>query len=583
MHRSSVRSERILTPAIALVFCTGLLLSTAPAGALLSYNLSSELKKSGCASDTDGDCLDNNQETSLAWAASPWYFYDEDEDCSGWTNKWGLPSSHFERRDFFQVRPQGSDIANWTADGTAKWVKITYLLLYPHDCASHFGFAGHQGDSESVRFHLYSYDLRTWYLSYAYYLHHGRTDYVSGSFLESRAAGLGTVWASIAADEDSHGSWPGKDVGSSHCAGSMDDFCLSTCDCFINTWSSDFSNGYFEYPSATRNVGGPSPESWNGAVLALSGSDAYSLLDVGHGLNREYFTPRTDQYKWFCGWECSSGYRQSDGHCAVNVHSRDNCAEGPLSQKVDSASFTVNPPPPPPTSCQGYCGTYTGACWCDSSCQTYGDCCADYNLYCGGGGGGGGGGCLAGAVADAAKALPCPEEIPTETLAAAERGAALAAEAAQRLDAQARGLGRGSDATRERTRLLRLARNPVAAVLPMLAGSTPSQQLATLHWMSTVPDARRLVAFFPDLREQVGNPRVMSELAAGDRIRDLIALLEVRGYRAPAPAPGLQVAEIDADAPEPDGAPAAMLEELAELFPLDPEVAAFIHRLESRP
>jgi len=37
---------------------------------------------------------------------------------------------------------------------------------------------------------------------------------------------------------------------------------------------------------------------------------------------------------------------------------------------------------PPEQSCAGDCGGYGGACWCDSLCATYGDCCADYAEMC---------------------------------------------------------------------------------------------------------------------------------------------------------------------------------------------------------
>lgn len=36
-----------------------------------------------------------------------------------------------------------------------------------------------------------------------------------------------------------------------------------------------------------------------------------------------------------------------------------------------------------PTSCFNKCGQNAGSCWCDNSCHTYGDCCADKVDYCG--------------------------------------------------------------------------------------------------------------------------------------------------------------------------------------------------------
>ena len=36
----------------------------------------------------------------------------------------------------------------------------------------------------------------------------------------------------------------------------------------------------------------------------------------------------------------------------------------------------------PATSCQGNCGGYAGACWCDSLCTGFGDCCLDFGSRC---------------------------------------------------------------------------------------------------------------------------------------------------------------------------------------------------------
>jgi vibriolysin len=58
---------------------------------------------------------------------------------------------------------------------------------------------------------------------------------------------------------------------------------------------------------------------------------------------------------------------------------------------VDAAFAVVgvggSTPPPPGDSCVGYCGGKSaGACYCDSACTTYGDCCPDYEPVCNGGG-----------------------------------------------------------------------------------------------------------------------------------------------------------------------------------------------------
>lgn len=505
--------------ALTLLFVALLLAAAVPADAYLSYTTSSALKKSGCSGDVDGDCLDDSIETGLAWAVSPWYFYDEDEGCSGWENDFGQSASHFARRDYIQVRPHDRAVWDWTAtDGRAKWVTVSFFFLYPHDCGNNFGFAGHQGDSERVRFYLYSYNLTTWYLSYAYYDHHGRSDYVSGSFLQSKAQDLGTSWASVAADEDKHGSWPGKDVGSSHCAGSQDDFCLSTCDCFQNTWSWDFYYGYYDVPSGSRNVGGPWPESWKSTYVTVSGSDAYTQLDVGHGLNREYWTDESGTFQWFCGWECPIYYRLSNGHCAVNVHNRSNCAEGPLSDKVDYYNFS-------PVSG------------------------------------------LTAAASDVMTAPMAPEGQPrpaatartTEPIAfaarpddtpAVARARSLARKAAVRLTARA-SAGPADDEARI---LARRAQDPVAALVPQVLGMSRADQAEFLRWALTVPDDRRLAALFDDMPAQAPESRIAE---ARSRVEDLVALLEAEGHPASKAAviDTAPLAFVDPLAPEPDRYP----------------------------
>lgn len=561
---------RVLSP---LLFVATVLLFASAAEAALTYSLPSPLKKDSCLNDRDSDCLDQIEETNLGWAVSPWYFYDEDESCSGWTNRFGLPSTHFARRDYFQVRPHGDGVRDWSpTDGKAKWVAVSFFLLYPHDCAVIFGQAGHQGDSEHVRFHLYSYDLVTWYLGHAYYAHHGRFDFVSGSFLESNAQSLGTAWASVAADQNSHGSWPGREPSSSHCAGSMDDFCNSLCDCFINTWRSDFQNGYFEYPPAHHNVGGPAPESWDPSVVTVSSGHAWTTLDVGHGANREYWTPGPSGYQKFCGWECPEGCRRtSDNDCSLTIHDRSNCADGPLSQKVDTTSFRLDPPPPASNSCLGYCGTYTGMCWCDSACVQAGDCCFDACSVCGHCGSDGTEIALtAGPVdsdlgfelgpvdestvlrATAAAAAPPATGGPSPRERAA-RARRLAAEAAARLRAAA-----GDDPAQRddaQRRFARRAEDPVAALVPMLLDMPPGHRLATLRWAAGVSDRLRLAGLFEDLGPHAGLDRAGRESAAFERVLDLLALLAEDGAEAPADAATPPVAAIVPDAPAPNAYP----------------------------
>lgn len=315
------------------------------ASSCISLSLATPLKQPNCVNDDDNDCLDNFQEQDLAWIFAPHYFYDEDEDCSGAWYTGGDPH-HFGRRDFFQVRPsQDSKPYNWQPDSAAKRVTVTYFLLHPHDCRSTFGFGGHQGDSEHVEFHLQSTDLVSWMLTSATFHHHNHTNYFSGEYLKARADEIGSMFPSVAADEDSHGSWPGLRGSSSHCAGWEDDFCESTCDCFRGTMADARAANFREWVTAVRNIGGPLPESWRAdAVTVTTGvpREAYSSFDVGHGENIEYWTPRTDKFKRFCGWECAAANRNSEGNCTVYAHARLSCP-APLSEKVNERPFI--PPP----------------------------------------------------------------------------------------------------------------------------------------------------------------------------------------------------------------------------------------------
>jgi hypothetical protein len=325
---------------VALLGLAAWLSSAATAEAQqLSFSLSSDLKKAACASDDDGDCLDNFLESELAFLVAPHYFYDEDEGCSGAPYLSNADPLHFGRKDFFQVRPLNANVSAWQpSDGVTKTVQITYFLLHPHDCQSHVGFGGHQGDGEHVRFRLQSTNLRTWTLTLGEFHHHGRVVNFSGSYLAARAAEIGTVYPSIAADEDGHGSWAGRVGSSSHCAGSEDDFCVGACDCFVDTMANARANGKWEYLATNRNIGGPSPEQFRPAVVTVSGGTAFSSISVGHGTNVEYWTPRTDSFQKFCGWQCAS--RNSAGDCNTSIHTETGCSSH-LSSKVDKTSFTV--------------------------------------------------------------------------------------------------------------------------------------------------------------------------------------------------------------------------------------------------
>jgi hypothetical protein len=495
----------------ALIVAISSLAAPAPADAALSYNLYSPLKKNYCEGDTDGDCLDNVEENNLAVTAGPWYFYDEDDGCNEWENDYGLSSTHFARRDFVQVRPIQKGVRNWSSiDGQAKWISVTYFFLYPHDCASiFFGAAGHQGDSEHIRFYLYSYDLRTWYLDGATYWHHNESHYISGQYMEDRARALNTAYAAVAADEDSHGSWPGHVVDSSDCAGEMDDGDFGVHDCFDGSWREHFNGrAPFDYPAPVINVGGPFPESWlPGGVTVGGDGSAWTDLDVGHGVNREYWTSKSGGFSRFCGWECPSYYRLSDGNCLYSRHDETECANGPLYTKLDYFDFRDSGPSPSLTA-------------------------ASQSLE---------------AEGDTASAAVGPVEIDPVRV---ERGRRLAAEASARLREAA-----GSDPAKRDTIqrwLARRAADPVAALVPHLLDAAPERQLATLKWLLTTPEPRRLAALFEDLGEDGQRGFLNRDVEARERLLDLIALLESKGVRAAAPADGFVNAEVAPFAPAPN-------------------------------
>lgn len=302
------------------------------ANAYLTYSLYSELKKPGCVGDTDGDCLDNLQENNLAWILAPQYFYDEDESCNRGDDR---------RRDFFQVRPfSPAEIQAWSpADQTSKWVKVTYFFLFPRDCQRYVGLAaGHKGDSEHVQYTLFSYNLRTWFLYRGRYWHHEDPPYHDflDTYLQQRANEIGSPYPSVAADEDGHGSWPGERGNSDHCAGDEDN---AFTDCFVKTMKEDYLANRYEWPIVFQNnIGGPSPEKWNSSVITVDGADAYTVLDVGHGTNVEYWTYKKG-YQKFCGWLCS--IRDSNGNCfdlSYSLYNSSPCAS-PLNEKVDTSFF----------------------------------------------------------------------------------------------------------------------------------------------------------------------------------------------------------------------------------------------------
>ncbi len=506
-HRSH-GPRRVLILLAALIF--GLALSSA-SEAVLTYSTPTELKKSPCSGDTDGDCLDNVEEANLAWAVAPWYLYDEGEGCSGWRNSYSLPAAHFARQDFFQVRPEGGSVQDWSPqDGKAKWVKVSYFFNYPHDCSA-AGFSGHQGDAEHIRVALYSYDLKTWYLYNAYYAHHDRDHWFSGTFLEDQARALGTNWISVAAGEDSHGSWPGLEPDSADCAGPEDDFC-PTCKCFVGTWRQALSGSGREVVAATRNIGGPAPETWNASVLTVAGAEAYTELDTGHGVNREYWSPRSGAFQKFCGWECPAASRNPDGTCAVAVHDQTGCSP-PLSSKVDTSFFQLAP-----GSCAGHCGGSVAGCFCDAYCVNQGDCCPDACSVCG--------------VCGTTPATATVEQQIFVPSSSESVDSEAAAEAVARVE----------------------------SMLPQLRGGTALQYLRTIRWMQASGDDLRLMYLFDDLREARTVSIKQRVATARQRLEELATDLESAGYGFSERVE--QAARTNPDAPAPNTFPPSVMESL---------------------
>jgi hypothetical protein len=75
----------------------------------------------------------------------------------------------------------------------------------------------------------------------------------------------------------------------------------------------------------------------------------------------------------------------------VDCDDSDSCTSDTCNKTTGKCSHTDNGSCTTGGSCVGYCGDLSGSdgiCACDSSCTSFGDCCADYAGACGGGGGG---------------------------------------------------------------------------------------------------------------------------------------------------------------------------------------------------
>lgn len=327
---------------------------TASAANLLSYTLSAPLMQPGCAGDHDGDCLNDAVENELAWIASPQYFLDEEESCaSAWYLNNGPMDGSYGRADFVQVRPGSTalkitwsgilpviqsvalDIANWAPNnGLTYFVSIVYVFGHFFDCHS-----SHLGDNENVVYTFSSTDLKTWSLGSSVYNAHGAANTFGGDYLAARASEIGSLYASVAADQDGHGSWPGKTGDSSDCAGPEDDCNIFTCpfqvrDCFYDdTMRDSYQNGHWEYPDTSRNIGEPFSE-WNRNVLWVWGDYAQITLPTVYGNNSEIISS-DPPYDVFCGFTCAS--RGGDGNCSYEVNGTTDCTSSMYSK------WLVNP------------------------------------------------------------------------------------------------------------------------------------------------------------------------------------------------------------------------------------------------
>jgi hypothetical protein len=86
-----------------------------------------------------------------------------------------------------------------------------------------------------------------------------------------------------------------------------------------------------------------------------------------------------------CGGKCAGGCAAGlvCNSSKVCVPSSAKCGNG----TCESGETTANCAADCKTasgSCNGMCGKASGSCYCDSQCKSSGDCCADYDKYCGG-------------------------------------------------------------------------------------------------------------------------------------------------------------------------------------------------------
>jgi hypothetical protein len=339
----------------------------------LSYTLTSPLKSSavnqcpGYAQDVDGDCLDDAMEGQLAGILSPYYFWDEEENCN-WYSSTDTDGAHGQTdgrtknipRYYYQVRPikkTGAPagyplaISKWQANaGWYYWVRVHYFINYPTDCGS----PGHMGDNEGVYFDLYSTDLRTWGVGNAWFPRHSDADHsISGSFLHDMATGAGGSYPMVLADDKGHGSWEGDSPNTDLCGPDAQGHWFGpNFHCLVGSSLTNARQlGNYIYPSTDRNIGEPtqygSSGNWNQNLLyvtfdggALSASSTEDV-GTGQGALTEYWSnvagTSKSQYESFCGWEC--GARTGPNSCLYTVLGHNGCTGASMWSKVEKAPF----------------------------------------------------------------------------------------------------------------------------------------------------------------------------------------------------------------------------------------------------
>jgi hypothetical protein len=345
-------------------------------GPRLRFTLSSPIVSPSCFGDYDNDCLEDLMENQLAAMAAPRVTYDEDENCGGGMHANGTgalygglddaagnndleKAQHCGRVDFLQVRPfdNGTPVSQWSAnDGKRKRVVIRFFMAYPFQkggfWAGVLNHPGHVGDLEWIELFASGTDLRSWTIDWITLSHHGpvhswyspqRTyaEHMARIARDSLHPQNRQPVLTIAADEDSHGSWSGVTGDSTKCEGANDALYR---DCMTGTLRDDVRDNRFSWVHVgANNIGGThAPETlvsgrfsdwgngratvglqsnWQGPGGSGTQNWWYVSYDSGHGANKESLVDTDNtiagtQASWhekFAGWKCAT--RDANGNC----------------------------------------------------------------------------------------------------------------------------------------------------------------------------------------------------------------------------------------------------------------------------